>query len=465
MAFATLLAVVGLLAGADSRVADAARRQDAAEVRALLQQRADVNGAQADGTTALHWAAHWDAVDVADALIRARANPNAINELGVSPLALACTNGSAPMVKRLLDAGADPNAKNARVPPLMVCAQTGSVEAVAALIARRADVNVREPLRGQTPLMWAVSRKHLEVARLLIARGADVRARSRLMRVAVNRANPTDIYTAAVGTVSQGGSTPLLFAARQGDVESARLLLASGAEVNDLLPDGTSALTLAAHSNHPALVDLLLERGANPNIIGSGYTALHAAVLRGNLHIVKALLARGAFINSRIRHGTPTTRGSREYFLSDELTGGTPLWLAARFLELDVVRILLERGADPSPTVRDGTTLLMAAAGVGSQAKLFDRRDRIDILRGSDEPSAMAVATLLLERGAHADDSNQLGETALHGAAKMGYPLVARLLVGRGARVNAKNKKGETPLSVASGDGVRSVLTGLGATE
>jgi uncharacterized protein len=465
MGIANLLAVVGLLASADSRVADAARRQDAAEMRALLQQRADVNGAGADGATALHWAAHWDDADIADLLIRARANPNAMNELGVSPLALACTNASAPMVRRLLDAGADPNARGARVPPLMICVQTGSVEAVRALIARRADVNVREPLRGQTPLMWAVSRKRPEVARILIDHGADVRARSRIVRVVVNRANPTDIYTAAVGTVSQGGSTPLLFAARQGDAESAGLLLASGADVNELLPDGTSALTLAAHSNHPTLVNLLLDRGANPNIIGSGYAALHAAVLRGNLDMVKTLLARGAFIDTRIRHGTPTTRGSREYFLPDELTGGTPAWLAAKFLELDIVRLLLDRGADPSLTVRDGTTMLMAAAGVGSQAKLFDRRERVDVLRDSDEPSALSIASLLLDRGVSANDSNQLGETALHGAARMGYPLVARLLVGRGARVDARNRKGETPLAVAGGEGVKGALTGLGARE
>ena len=127
---------------------------------------------------------------------------------------------------------------------------------------------------------------------------------------------------------------------------------------------------------------LLLDRGANPNIIGSGYTALHAAVLRGNLESVRALVARGAFVNSRLRHGTATTRGSREFFLPESLTGATPVWLAAKFLEGDIVRLLLERGADPSLPLQDGTTMLMAAAGVGSQTSLFDRRDRMAVLQG-----------------------------------------------------------------------------------
>jgi ankyrin repeat protein len=458
-----VMSAIRVVAGADSRVVEAARRQDPEKIRALLQQRVDVNVAQADGATALHWAAHWNDVDTADLLLRAGADPNAANELGVTPLSLACTNASAAMVQRLLQAGANPNAKGARVAPLMTCARTGSVEAVRALIARKADVNAREPLRDQTALMWAVSQKRADVARVLIEHGADVRARSRLSRVVVNRANPNDIYAAVVGTVSQGGSTPLLFAARQGDVESARLLLASGANVNDLLPDGTSALTVAAHSNHAPLVQLLLDRGANPNIIGSGYTALHAAVLRGNAGSVRALVARGAVINSRLRHGTPTTRGSREFFLPESLTGATPVWLAARFLEQELLRLLLERGADPSLTLQDGTTMLMAAAGVGSQATLFDRRERIAALKDSDEPLAVPIVKLLIERGADVNGSNELGDTALHGAAKMNYPIVARMLVERGARLEARNKKGETPLAVAGGDEVKNVLRTLGA--
>src|SRR2546427_8756911 len=177
------------------------------------------------------------------------------------------------MAQGLREGGANRTAGAARVPPLMICARTGSVEAVRALIARKADVNAREAVRDQTALMWAVAQKRADVARILVERGADVRARSRPSRVVVNRANPNDIYTAVVGTVSQGGSTPLLFAARHGDVESAKVVLAAGANVNDLLPDGTSALTVAAHSNHAPLVQLLLDRGARPNVIWSGHAA------------------------------------------------------------------------------------------------------------------------------------------------------------------------------------------------
>ena len=454
---------IGLAGAAEPPLVQAAKRQDRPAIRALLQARADVNARQGDGATALHWAAHWSDVETADLLVRAGANPDAVNDLGVAPLSLACTNASAPMVRRLLEAGANPNATGVRVPPIMICARTGSVEAVRELIARKADVNAREPLRDQTALMWAVAQNHADVARTLIEAGAGVRARSRLARVVVNRANPNDIYTAVVGTVSQGGSTPLLFAARQGDVDCAGLLLDAGADVDDVLPDGTSALTVAAHSNHPALVRLLLDRGANPNVIGSGYTALHAAVLRGNPDSVRALLARGALVNSRVRHGTATTRGSREFFLPDELTGATPLWLAVRFLEGDIMRLLLDRGADPSLALRDGTTMLMAASGVGSQTRLFDRRDRIAILKESDEPLAVPIVRHLLDRGADVNGSNEPGDTALHGAAKMNYPVVARMLAERGARLDAKNRKGETPLAVASGDEVKGVLRSLGA--
>lgn len=247
-------------------------------------------------------------------------------------------------------------------------------------------------------------------------------------------------------------------------MESAELLLASGANVDDLLPDGTSALTVAAHGNHAALVRRLLDRGANPNVIGSGYTALHAAVLRGNADMVEALLARGALPNSRLRHGTATTRGSQEYFLPESLAGATPSWPAAKFLEGPILRLLVARGADASLTLRDGTTLLMAA-GVGSQANLFDRRDRVVTLKDSDEPVAVLIVAWLLGRGADVNSANERGDTALYGAARMNYPDVARLLAGRGARLEARNKKGKTPLAVASGDEVRNVLRTLGAKE
>jgi len=445
-------------------VVAAARGRDLAALRLALQRGAPVNAVQGDGATALHWAAHWDDGAAAAVLLTAGANPNAANDLGVTPLGLACENASEGMVERLLTAGADPDAP-AQVPALVACARTGNAAAVRALLDRKADVRAREPHRDQTALMAAVAEGHVDAVRLLLAAGADVRERARVTRVVINRANPNDVLAAMVGEVSQGGSTPLLFNARQGDPGVGALLLDAGASPDEIAPDGTSALTLAVHGNHTALVKLLLERGANPNIIGSGYSALQAAVLRGNADLVAALLERGANVNFRLRNGTATTRGSREFFLPDSLVGATPAMLAAKFLEPGILRLLLAGGADPAVPMRDGTTMLMAAAGVGSQAQLFDRRDRIAVLRGPDEAAAREVVGMLLGLPGSVSATNAAGDTGLHGAAKMNYPLVVAQLLAKGADAGARNAKGETPLAVASGEEARKVLRDAGAPE
>lgn len=447
-----------------SRLVDAARARDAVRVETLLRGGADANGRQADGATALHWAAHWDDVALASALLAKGADANAANDLGVTPLQLACENGNAAMVNRLLDGGAK-TAAPSHVPPLVVCARTGNVAAVSALLARKADVNVREPLRDQTPLMAAVANGHAAVVTALLAAGADVRARAKVTRAVINRANPNDIYTAVVGVVSRGGSTPLLFAARQGSPEVAALLLAAGADPNEITPDGTSVLTLAVHSGHAALARLLLDRGANPNIIGSGYTALHAAVLRGLPDVAADLVARGANVNARLRNGTATTRGSHEFFLPDSLVGATPLLLAAKFAEPAMMRALLARGADARLPTRDGLTVLMAAAGVGSETNLFDRRDRLAVLREADESRAREAVEIALGLPVDVRAADAVGRTALHGAAKMNHPSVVRLLVEKGARLDARTAKGETPLAMASGDEARQALREAGAKE
>ncbi|MDO8794625.1 MAG: ankyrin repeat domain-containing protein [Vicinamibacterales bacterium] len=441
---------------------EAVRRRDARAVRALIASRVDLNAAEADGATALHWAVHLDDPAIVEQLLAAGARPDPANDLGITPLSLACTNGSADMVTRLLAAGANPN-RPVAVPPLLTCARSGNVRAVSALLAARADVNARERSRSQTALMWAVSRNHAPVTQLLITRGADIHARSAVRRLLVNRANPNDVYTAVVGEVSVGGSTPLHVAARQGSVESAHLLLDAGAAVDDLAPDGTSALVLAAHSDEAAMATLLLERGANPNIVSAGYTALHAAVLRGNLGLVRTLLAKGASVNSRVRHGTTTTRGTRDYYLPETLAGATPFWLAARFLEVPIMRELLAAGADPALGLPDGTTPLMAAAGAPAQQRLFDRRERVTLLREPDEPLAVDAVLVALAAGGRVEAANQAGDTALHAAAAQNYPAVVDLLVSKGARPDAGNAKGQTPLDVATGDEARSALRGRGA--
>jgi ankyrin repeat protein len=347
----------------------------------------------------------------------------------------------------------------------MLCARTGSVDAVKALVAHGADVNAREPLRGQTALMWAVAQEHPDVVRVLLEHGADVRARSRLRRLVVNRGDPNDIYTAFVGEVSRGGSTALLFAAAQGDIESTTLLLDAGADVNDAAPDGASALVFAAHSGHGSLANLLLDRGANPNAISAGYAALHAAVLRGDLHLVRSLLAHGARVNAQIRNGTATTRASRDFFLPETLVGATPFLLAAKFLEVDIMRVLAASGADTRLTLKDGTTPLMVAAGLLSQGSLFDRLDRVALTRASNEDIALQAVKLTIELRADVNATNEQGNTAVHGAAVHGYGAVVQFLAQRGASLDVKNRKGDTPLKVSAGSEMTAVLRALGAKE
>ena len=244
-------------APSDLRLIQAVKKQDVESVRALLKQHVDVNAAQGDGTTALHWAADVDNLAIADLLIRAGARVNAANDLGATPLYLACRNRSATMVDRLLAAGANANAKllNGET-ALMTCARTGEPKAVKALLVHGADAKAKEPEHDQTALMWAAAQSHPEAVAMLIEFGADVRARSRIYSQTVvgeqtQRAGREELNY----TVQRGGMTPLLFAARNGDAESAKLLLAAGADANDSLPDGTSALVLAAHSGQGNVAD------------------------------------------------------------------------------------------------------------------------------------------------------------------------------------------------------------------
>ena len=240
-------------------------------------------------------------------------------------------------------------------------------------------------------------------------------------------------------------------------------MLDAGADVNDTAADRASALVIAAHSGHSALATLLLARGADPNRIDAGYTALHAAVLRGDLELVKGLLAHGAAVDAAIRHGTTTIRAGRGFVLPENLVGATPFLLAAKFLEIDIMRLLASRDAGARLTLRDRTTALMLAAGAVSQGPLFDRRGRIAVLAISDEGVALEAVRLTLELGAQVNAANAQGDAALHGAATRGYSAIVRLLLDRGARHDARNAQGETPADVAGGAAVRDVLASSGA--
>ncbi len=444
--------VTAVAAPADPTLIQAVKNKDIAAVRALLTQRVDVNAPGGDGTTALHWASHRDDLGIADALIRSGARANAANDLGATPLHLACTNRSAPMVERLLAAGGNPNASllNGET-VLMTCARAGDARAVKALLARGADVNAKERDHQQTSLMWATAQRHPAVVQLLIEAGADIRARSLTYAQTVvgeqtQRAGREELNY----TVLRGGATPLLFAARAGDVESARLLLKAGADANESQPDGVSALVLAAHSGNGPVGAVLLEHGADPNAFGSGYTALHAAILRSDVNLVKALLARGAKPDVRIAKGTPMRRDTTDWNLPATLIGSTPYLLAARFLEPAIMSALVAGGADPAVTLPNGADAVMLAAGMGS-SRTASRRGIETIDFGKVEPESRvreAVEAAIALRG-DAKAASQTGDTALHVAAALGHDTVVQFLVEHGASLTAKNRRGFTPLVAA----------------
>ena len=429
-------------AGRELPLVDAARNADRDAVRALLKQGANVNAAEADGTTALHWASYRDDVESADLLIRAGAQVNAANDLGATPLWTASLNGSTAMVRRLLEAGANPNAALLLgETPVMVASRAGNPDLVEQLLAKGANVNARAA-RGQTPLMWAVAQKHPNVVKVLLAHGADIHARSEVWsqvmavpphgRLEYNRAIP------------HGGDTALLFAARVGDVASATLLVASGANVNDADAWGVSATVLAAHSGHGGLVDFLLEKGADPNAAAAGFSALHAAIMRRDEQTVGALLAHGADPNAPLRTWTPTRRSSKDFNFGPELVGATPFWLAARFSQPGVMRLLVKHGADPLFVHRaeyyteggarrtEVTSALMAATGMGGGTAWVQPG------RGEREALTLDAVKLAAELGVDVNAANADGRTALDAAKTLPYDTVATFLIEKGARQGTK---------------------------
>jgi len=447
-----LASLAPLLAEGDARLAEAARMQNGKELRVLLRQGADVNAVEADGATALHWAAHWDDLNTAQSLIDAGAKVNARNELGMTPLLVACANGSAPMIEKLLRAGADANiAAPDGETALMMAARTSTPGAIEALLAHGAKVNARENSRGQTALMWAVAEHRPDIVRVLLAQGADVNARSLVTQELIYRENPDPgDENNAKGQphptgemILRGGSTPLLFAARAGDIQCAKLLLSAGANVNDTAADGTSVLVTAAFSDHGDFAAFLLDHGADVNAAGSGYTALHIAALTHNRELVKTLVAHHADLNARLTKGTPVRRFEEDVVLPQSLAGATPFLVAAHFAEADVMQDLASAGADTRLVTANGTTPLMAAIAP-------DRRSlALRGVRGRKGPNpALEVVQLALQLGGDVNATNGNGDTALHIAALKGSNAIVQLLVDKGARLDARNKLGQTPLGV-----------------
>jgi len=439
---ALVLAVNGAAAaGRDLRMIEASERDDVAAVKALAAMGVDVNARSGDGSTALHWAAQNRDLALAELLIGKGAKVNATTDLGVTPLWIAATNSDTAMVERLLAARADPNiAQSTQHSALMILAQQGNAAGVRALLARGADPNAREGVHGQSALMWAVAGRHADVVRLLLAAHADARARTKSWNqrmLLCCQLYGGDHETEA--TVAMGGYTPLLFAAQYGDVESTRLLLAAGADVNDAAPDGASAVVIAAHAGQSDVGTVLLEAGANANAAGAGYTALHIAAARGDVALATALLAHGADPNARVFKGTPTKRVRSGHALDQRMLGATPFILAAGSGQLEVMKLLVAKGADPSLSTQDGRTALMVLAGEATT----EGPDLRDALAGQATKLAVQLGTPVNQRLA-AD-----GDTALHVAAAWRRDSVVEALAESGADLNARNIAGQTPLTAA----------------
>jgi ankyrin repeat protein len=476
--FPFCLFVAGVLLGAGVRadersLVDAAKAQDQQRVIELLKRGMDVNAQESDGTSALHWAAYHNDLAIVERLIRAGAHVDQADDQGVTPLIVASMGGNGSVVQLLLAAKAKPDARAlpTQVTALMYAARSGSEDAVKALLLAGADANTRETAHGQTALMWAAARGHAGAARLLAESGANLRARALPTNIPVIRSSRYGANERTpVFTGDRNGFTPLLFAVRSGDRATTAVLIDAGADVNECSVDGVSPLTLAIHSGHGHLTSLLLERGADPNADAAGYAPLHAAVLRGDAASVRTLLSAGAKPDPVVSQGTEVRRFSRDFAISAEWRGATPLWLAARFLETEIVKTLLSAKAMPGIATADGTTVLMAATGVGKRGLRrgapydHDRRERLlnpsDIEQAindlpQEQSRVLECLELLLPFNLDVNERRGDGSTAIYGAASNHYPRVIELLAQRGADVTVRNKRGETPLAAVQGRGER----------
>jgi len=476
---AALLAVLAArsAAAADDPFVRAAAAGDMKTVRAMLQQGHDVDARAGDGSTALHWAVRAEDLDTTNALLRAGAKVAVTNALGVTPAYLAAESGNAVILKRLLDAGADVKSADASGDTLLMAAvRAGNVDAVDLLLERGAAVNAGDPQFGHTALMWAARRNDTAIMKRLLSRGAETDARTRAGEKPVARPPGAGGGSHGVGIVRSGvppqgeqqpipgGMTPLLFAARDGQVDAARLLLEAGADVNGADPNGLTPLLMALTNGQFGVGKLLVDRRADPKRADWwGRTALWAAVDARNLavrsgaptdengvdrqaalEVITALIDGGVDVNARVKEFPPARRyllplASLEWV---DFTGQTPFIRAAQAGDVPVMQLLLSKGADPKIATFNGTTALMAAAGVNWViGETF-----------SESPKRWIEAVqLCLDQGLDVNAANAMGLQAVHGAANRGSDDIIELLARHGAQLDRPDKEGRTPYAWAQG--------------
>jgi ankyrin repeat protein len=470
----------GVACAADSlpELVELERRDEALR---LIAAGADVDERASDGTTALHWAAHFGDLELVEALLERGADATLRNDYGATAIAAAAVEGDPAIIKALLDAGADvdsPNPEGQTV--LMVVARTGRVDTARLLLARGANVNAIEGFGGQSALMWAAAQKQSAMISLLVEHGADVDARG-IARDWQRRVTAEP----RIKIMQTGGFTPLLYAAREGCVACIEPLVAGGADIDLADPYGMTPLVLALYNRHFDTAVALIEHGADVNRWDWwGRSPLYLAIeldripdsRRGDLpapdahtgiDVARLLLERGANVDMRLKHQPPLRNDPGDRGFTDGgpdvlvvSPGATALHVAAKASNDEAVRLLLAHGANVDAANVFGITPFMAAAGVGHWYGVF--REFPTIGRFKTGADAAATLRLLVAAGAAIDGRTTelslgfqrprvAGLTAAHGAAFQGWNEVIEILAELGAPLDAKHtsKDGATPRDVA----------------
>ena len=469
--FVVLLSVAGVRA-ADGAVplVDAVKAGDPSAVLSLLEQKADVNAAEADGMTALHWAAYEDHADMVQMLLTAGADPKATSRSGITPLSLATENGNALIVERLMQAGADPNAAASGHTALHVAAHTGDVEIAKILVAHGATVDAREAWFSETPLMLAAAENHPAMVEFLAEAGADVNAVAAVSQITIAPGFPNQSFA----QVPRGGLTPLMFAARDGCRACVQVLVDAGADVNYEDPTWATPLNLAVYNGHFDTAALLLELGANPsdeslylaaeihNLRADGGSGQARPIARtqdklDSVDIARLLLAKGAEPNAALTRELQSRRNSFERISS--ITGRTPLQQAAAAADLEMMRLLLDAGADPDRLTHAAEGLFYGdrdGGWGGHLALLLAVRAATPVTRqlayrSIDPGDSIEAVKLLLDNGADVNRADLAGATAIHFAARQGNLDLIQLLFDRGATLDVKDEYDKTPLDWTDG--------------